>query len=48
MAARQYLIQLGIDENALRILSYGEEKPASYGASESDYRQNRRVEFQPK
>jgi len=48
MAARQYLIQLGIDEGELRILSYGEEKPASYGASESDYRQNRRVEFKPK
>lgn len=47
-AARQYLIQLGIDENSLRILSYGEEMPSSYGASESDYRQNRRVEFKPK
>lgn len=47
-AARQYLIQLGVSEDSLRILSYGEEKPSAYGASEEDYRQNRRVEFVPR
>ena len=30
------------------MISYGEEKPASLGASDNDYRQNRRVEFMPK
>lgn len=44
---RQYLIQLGIDGDRLSILSYGEEKPAAYGQSESDFSRNRRVEFVP-
>ncbi len=44
---RQYLIQLGIDGDRLSILSYGEEKPAAYGQTESDFSRNRRVEFIP-
>ena len=47
-AVRQYLTQLGIDRDRLSILSYGEEKPVAYGGGEDDYRQNRRVEFNPK
>ncbi len=46
-AVREYLVQLGIEDERLRILSYGEEKPVAYGASEEDYRRNRRVEFIP-
>ncbi len=46
-SARQYLEQLGVDSSRLDILSYGEEKPAAFGQSPDDYRQNRRVEFIP-
>ena len=45
--ARRYLIQMGIKANQMRVLSYGEEKPVAFGASEDDHRQNRRVEFTP-
>lgn len=45
---RQYLIQLGIEREKLSILSYGEEMPDALGASEADFRQNRRVVFVPK
>lgn len=44
---RKYLVQLGIDASRLRVLSYGEEKPAAFGSSNDDFRQNRRVEFAP-
>ena len=27
----------------MRVLSYGEERPAAYGSSEEDYAKNRRV-----
>jgi peptidoglycan-associated lipoprotein len=45
---KQYMIQLGVDAGRMSILSYGEEKPAAYGATPSDYAKNRRVEFVPK
>jgi peptidoglycan-associated lipoprotein len=45
---KQYVIQLGVDADRLSILSYGEEKPAAFGATASDYAKNRRVEFVPK
>jgi peptidoglycan-associated lipoprotein len=45
--AREYLMKLGIDGERMRVLSYGEEKPAAYGRSDEDYRKNRRVEFIP-
>lgn len=47
-SVKQYLIQLGISGERLNVLSYGEEKPAAFGDSESAYRKNRRVEFVPK
>jgi peptidoglycan-associated lipoprotein len=46
--AKQYLVQSGIPAARLDIISYGEEKPASFGSSESDFQLNRRVEFVPK
>ncbi len=46
-SAKDYLSQLGIPKNRLRILSYGEEKPASFGSSEDNFRLNRRVDFVP-
>jgi peptidoglycan-associated lipoprotein len=47
-SVRKYLIKLGIDGSRLTVLSYGEEMPAAYGSSPSDFRKNRRVEFVPK
>ena len=44
-AARQYLIQLGANGKLVDTLSYGEERPAAYGGTESAYSQNRRSEF---
>ena len=44
-AVKDYLVQLGIDENRLPTISYGEEKPAVDGNNEAAWSQNRRVEF---
>lgn len=46
-AARRYLIDLGIDADRLSTVSYGEERPAVEGASESAWSRNRRDEFVP-
>lgn len=45
--ARKFMMQLGADSERMRTLSYGEEKPAAFGSSMEDYRQNRRVVFVP-
>ncbi len=44
-SVKDYLVQLGIDENRLPTVSYGEEKPAVDGGDEAAWSQNRRVEF---
>lgn len=44
-SVKDYLMQLGIDENRLPTISYGEEKPAVEGSNEAAWSQNRRVEF---
>ncbi len=43
--AKQFLIGLGIAENRIRTLSYGEEKPLFDGQDEDSFAQNRRVDF---
>ena len=45
MSAKQYLIELGVDESRLEITSYGEERLDDYGDSETAHRRNRRVQF---
>lgn len=45
LAARAYLVGLGIDGSRIQTKSYGEEKPAAMGHDESAYRMNRRAEF---
>ncbi|MFU8803361.1 MAG: peptidoglycan-associated lipoprotein Pal, partial [Bradymonadaceae bacterium] len=45
---RRYLVQRGVNDQRLQILSYGEEKPVAFGQSESDFARNRRVEFIPR
>lgn len=46
-AARQYLIDLGIDSDRMTTVSYGEERPAVMQSNEAAWSQNRRDEFVP-
>ena len=42
---RNYLVQSGISADRIQTRSYGEEKPADFGAGESAWSKNRRGEF---
>jgi peptidoglycan-associated lipoprotein len=44
-STRQYLSSLGVQARRLRTISYGEERPAVQGHSESAWSKNRRAEF---
>ena len=44
-AVKQQMLLLGANSNQIRLVSYGEEKPASDGHDESSWQQNRRVEI---
>ena len=44
-AVRAYLIAQGASRSQIEVISYGEEKPAKRGHSESAWAQNRRVEI---
>ncbi len=44
-AVRQMLMLQGVSASQISTVSFGEERPASFGNSEADYAQNRRVEF---
>jgi peptidoglycan-associated lipoprotein len=46
-AARTYLQTLGIAAERIKVVSYGQEKPAQTGSNESAWSQNRRAEFVP-
>ena len=35
----------GVSASQIATVSFGEERPVAFGSSESDYSQNRRVEF---
>ncbi len=41
--AREFLITLGVSDDRLRTVSYGEERPFGTGGSESDHARNRRA-----
>ena len=45
LAAKNYLVSLGISPARLSVISYGEEKPAVMGADEEAWAKNRRAEF---
>jgi peptidoglycan-associated lipoprotein len=45
-AAKQYLVNQGIDPSRIEIVSYGEERPTAMGATEEAWAQNRRAEFE--
>ncbi|APE28024.1 peptidoglycan-associated lipoprotein Pal [Aurantiacibacter gangjinensis] len=42
-AARNYLVSLGVPENRLRMVSYGEERPQMTGSNETAWQANRRA-----
>ena len=44
-AVRQMLMIQGVSVDQISTVSFGEERPIAFGSSESDYAQNRRVEF---
>jgi len=44
-AVRQMLMIQGVSASQISTVSFGEERPASFGSSEMDYAQNRRVEI---
>jgi peptidoglycan-associated lipoprotein len=44
-AVRKYMTALGVSRSNLRVVSYGEAKPAVSGHDESTWRLNRRAEF---
>ena len=44
-AVRQLLLIQGVGVSQVSTVSFGEERPAARGSSESDYAQNRRVEI---
>ncbi|MBM4254712.1 MAG: peptidoglycan-associated lipoprotein Pal [Deltaproteobacteria bacterium] len=44
-AARDYLVNLGVDANQLSTISYGEELPACKESTEDCWQQNRRAHF---
>jgi peptidoglycan-associated lipoprotein len=46
-AVTRYLADLGVPESRMKTLSYGEERPASEGHSETSWALNRRAEFSP-
>lgn len=43
-AVRDFLVVQGVSASSLEVISYGEERPAVSGSSESSWSQNRRVE----
>jgi peptidoglycan-associated lipoprotein len=44
-AVRRYLTELGVSGDRIRVVGFGENRPAVEGSSESAYAANRRVEF---
>lgn len=45
LSAKRYLESLGIDAERMKIISYGEDKPAVAGKDEAAWSKNRRVDF---
>ncbi len=44
-AVRRMLMIQGVPSDQISTVSFGEERPVAFGSSESDYAENRRVEF---
>jgi len=46
-AAAEYLVNLGVEDERIRTISYGEEKPLNPASNEEAWALNRRAEFKP-
>ena len=46
-AAKEFLVQLGVDGNKLRTISYGKERPQCTDGNEACWQKNRRAHFAP-
>ncbi|VAV83109.1 Tol-Pal system peptidoglycan-associated lipoprotein PAL [hydrothermal vent metagenome] len=44
-SVKKYLVRLGVDENTISTVSYGEEKPFCKGSGEKCWQKNRRAHF---
>jgi peptidoglycan-associated lipoprotein len=44
-AVKDYFVLNGVKKNRIKVKSYGEERPASFGSNELSYSKNRRVEI---
>lgn len=44
-AARDYLVRLGVEQERVSVVSYGEERPVETGSGEGAWSKNRRSEF---
>ena len=42
---KEYLVLQGVAASSMEVISYGEERAASFGSNESSWRMNRRVEL---
>ncbi|HET9150641.1 MAG TPA: peptidoglycan-associated lipoprotein Pal [Gemmatimonadales bacterium] len=45
-AAKRYLVNRGVADSRIDVISYGEERPIAMGSTEEAYAQNRRDEFE--
>jgi len=45
MSSKKYMVNLGVAENRLSTISYGEERPINFGHDELSWSQNRRDDF---
>lgn len=45
VAARDYLLQVGVDASQMQTISFGEERPFAMGQDEASYAKNRRAHF---
>lgn len=44
-AVRDFMVLQGVESSSIEVVSYGEERPAKYGSSETSWAANRRVEL---
>ena len=45
-SVKEFLVLQGVDSNLVEVISYGEERPTTFGNSEENWALNRRVELQ--
>ncbi len=45
-AAKRYLVDQGIAEDRIEVVSFGEDRPAAMGTGEENWARNRRDEFE--